>query len=535
MTDRYFTREDAQEMVGWLEETFQALAPLRDTAKRLYDEIRTLERMRRSNGGGKVSEMLDMRRRDLAKTTERIQEEIRPVRERGLVVKSIVITVDRDTELRLFQEENAEEELALWRENVEEYLRWFPGDYESKTLDSTREWIRSNLERFSNNGGFAVGIWHLGELAGVIDLQKIDWDNKKSGLGYWLGATFQGKGLMTKSCRAITDHAFDKLKLNRIEIRCAPENTKSCAVAERLGFRREGVLRQNTLVRDRCFDDVVYAMLADEWYAAKTTASGEPSLGIEEPPVKIDRKRQRQYMESNRRNWNERTPVHARSDFYDVEGFKAGAISLCSIELEEMGDVTGESLLHLQCHFGMDTMSWARLGATATGVDFSEEAISLARSLSRELRIDAEFVLSNIYDLPDVLHRQFDVVFTSYGVLVWLPDLKRWAEVIARFLKPGGVFYIVDFHPFGNVFYDEEDATDLRPYYNYSDRATDPIEFAPGPTYTDGSTKLLHTTYEWNHSVSNILQLVDLGRSNNRLLPRVPLLRIPSFADDGEG
>ena len=89
MTDRYFTREDAQEMVGWLEETFQALAPLRDTAKRLYDEIRTLERMRRSNGGGKVSEMLDMRRRDLAKTTERIEEQIRPVRERGLVVKSI--------------------------------------------------------------------------------------------------------------------------------------------------------------------------------------------------------------------------------------------------------------------------------------------------------------------------------------------------------------------------------------------------------------------------------------------------------------
>ena len=154
--------------------------------------------------------------------------------------------------------------------------------------------------------------------------------------------------------------------------------------------------------------------------------------------------RQRQYMESNRRSWNERTPVHARSDFYGIERFKAGATSLLSVELEEMGDVQGKSLLHLQCHFGMDTLSWARLGANVTGADFSDEAIDLARSLSGELGIEAEFVLSNVYSLPDVLEAQYDIVFTSYGVLVWLPDLKPWAEVVAHFLRPGGFFYIVD-------------------------------------------------------------------------------------------
>ena len=220
----------------------------------------------------------------------------------------------------------------------------------------------------------------------------------------------------------------------------------------------------------------------------------------------------REYMESNRRNWNQRTPIHAKSDFYDVEGFKAGRSTLTSIEREELGDGGGRLLLHLQCHFGLDTMSWARLGANVTGVDFSGEAIGLARSLSRELGIEARFVLSNVYDLPDVMEEKYDIVFTSQGVLCWLPDLPRWAEVIAHFLGPGGVFYIIDSHPFGNVLYDEDDATDLSPYYRYSDPANDPMECPPGPTYTDGSPKLSSRTYEWNHSVGDILNsLISAG------------------------
>ena len=218
------------------------------------------------------------------------------------------------------------------------------------------------------------------------------------------------------------------------------------------------------------------------------------------------------YIDSNRRNWDERTPIHAKSDFYDVDGFKAGATSLRSIELEEVGDVKGKSLLHLQCHFGLDTMSWARLGASATGVDFSEEAIALADSLSRDIGIDAKFIVSNVYDLPDVLKGEFDVVFTSYGVLIWLPDLKRWAEVIAHYLKSGGSFYIVENHPFCSVLYDEEDATDLRLYYRYSNLATEPLEFAPGSSYADRSFELHSETYEWNHSVGEILNsLISAG------------------------
>ena len=161
-------------------------------------------------------------------------------------------------------------------------------------------------------------------------------------------------------------------------------------------------------------------------------------------------------LETNRNNWNERTPVHAASDFYDLEGFKAGHITLTDIERREVGDVSGKTLLHLQCHFGQDTMSWSRLGAIATGVDFSDAAIELAQSLNDDLGLTARFIHSNIYDLPDALDERFDIVFTSYGVLNWLPDLDRWAKVIYKFLKPSGTFYIIEFHPFADVFEQSE-------------------------------------------------------------------------------
>ena len=125
-----------------------------------------------------------------------------------------------------------------------------------------------------------------------------------------------------------------------------------------------------------------------------------------------------EYIKGNRDLWNELTPIHAQSEFYDMEGFKNGRSSmLYPIELEEMGDVSGKSLLHLQCHFGMDTLSWARLGAVVTGVDFSDKSIELARSLSEELGIEADFVCCDIYDLPENLKGEFDIVYTSGGVL----------------------------------------------------------------------------------------------------------------------
>jgi len=165
-------------------------------------------------------------------------------------------------------------------------------------------------------------------------------------------------------------------------------------------------------------------------------------------------------MDANREHWDEATDIHARGNVYGIEDFKAGRYQLHRIEVEEVGDVAGKRLLHLQCHFGLDTLSWARRGAIVTGVDFSPKALALARRLAAESGIDARFIESNVYDAPAALNERFDIVFCSYGVLCWLPDLPRWGEIVARYLEPGGIFYIADAHPFIRVFPTDDDITD---------------------------------------------------------------------------
>ena len=231
-----------------------------------------------------------------------------------------------------------------------------------------------------------------------------------------------------------------------------------------------------------------------------------------------------EYLENNKDLWNEITPIHARSEFYDLEGFKAGKSNLVyPIEIEEMGDVSGKSLLHLQCHFGMDTLFWARSGAKVTGVDFSDKAINLARSLSKELGIEADFICADIYDLPENLDGKFDIVYTSGGVLCWLPDLKRWGEIIAHFLKPGGFFYILEGHPFSCVFDDSPGVTEPTVRYSYF-HTPEPKKWEPECDYTssakgslnwideDPDAVVTHGSYEWTHSMSDIINaLISAG------------------------
>lgn len=209
-----------------------------------------------------------------------------------------------------------------------------------------------------------------------------------------------------------------------------------------------------------------------------------------------------EFLKSNRKLWNAWTRVHVKSIFYDVDGFKAGKSSLDKIELE-LGEVRGKSLLHLQCHFGMTTLSWARLGARVTGADFSDEAIGEARALAQAVGLEANFVCANIYDLPNALQGEFDFVFTSHGVLGWLPDLNEWARVIAHFLKRGGTFYSVEAHPTAYIF-DEENPDDLRVRYPYFHIA------APGSSETHGSyadraADIHSVEYYWYFSMSDVI------------------------------
>jgi SAM-dependent methyltransferase len=219
-----------------------------------------------------------------------------------------------------------------------------------------------------------------------------------------------------------------------------------------------------------------------------------------------------EFMKTNRELWDKLAKAHYKSEFYDVEGFLKGRQTLDSIVIQELPDIAGKKLLHLMCHFGLDTLSLARLGAEVTGVDFSPDAIKLARGLSKEAEIDAEFVCSNIYDLPEKLDGLFDIVFTSEGVLTWLPDLDGWAKVISKSLKPGGFFYIFEFHPFAYVFDDESDVKDLQVRYPYF-QGREPLKFeAEGSYASEGAETGSAPSFEWNHPISIIINaLIDAG------------------------
>ena len=206
-----------------------------------------------------------------------------------------------------------------------------------------------------------------------------------------------------------------------------------------------------------------------------------------------------EWFEANRLGWNLRTPVHVQSQFYDVEAWKAGRTSLNPMEIREVGDVKGKKLLHLQCHFGQDSLSWARLGARVTGCDLSDAAVAEARRLGALEAASARFIQCNLYDLPQHLKGRFDIVFTSYGSIGWLPDLQRWAAVIAHFLKRGGFFYMVDFHPVLWMF----DSNFREIQYAYHNSG--PIVADNQGTYADGQAPIQYRDYGWNHALSEII------------------------------
>lgn len=223
------------------------------------------------------------------------------------------------------------------------------------------------------------------------------------------------------------------------------------------------------------------------------------------------------YTKANLDWWNEAATIHSQGGAYNVTSFKAGKNRLHRLELEEVGDVKGKKLLHLQCHFGLDTLSWARLGAQVTGIDFSDKAIAIAQNLSRELHLDATFICTELYKLPDVLDAAgaFDIVFTSYGVIGWLPDLQPWGRIIGHYLKPEGFFYIAEGHPFMWTF--DEKTTDLKIQYPYF--SNEPIKDESEGTYAEKSAKLVHTiNYGWNHTFSEIFNsLISAGLTINFL------------------
>lgn len=201
----------------------------------------------------------------------------------------------------------------------------------------------------------------------------------------------------------------------------------------------------------------------------------------------------------NRTLWNERVLHHIGSKMYDMEGFMAGRNSLGKWELALLGDVKGKALLHLQCHFGQDTLALTRMGAEATGLDLSDVAIAEARKLAGAMGLKADFIHANVLDFQPQLEGKFDIVFTSYGVLGWLPELGGWARNIARYLKPGGKLVLVEFHPAVWMF--DNDFTHVA--YSYFNRQL--IEEVEQGTYADTAAAINLRSHTWNHGIGETL------------------------------
>ena len=215
---------------------------------------------------------------------------------------------------------------------------------------------------------------------------------------------------------------------------------------------------------------------------------------------------QNDYKTINKALWNAKTDIHISSEFYNNEQFLAGKSSLNDIEIDLLGDVKGLKILHLQCHFGQDTISLTRMGANCVGIDISDKAIDYANKTAKELNIDAAFIACDLYDAPNYCNEKFDIVYTSYGTIGWLPDINKWAEVITNFLKPGGKLVFVEFHPVVWMF--DENFENI-PYRYFQDEAI--VEVEEG-TYAEKGADIKQKSISWNHGLAEVMtSLIDKG------------------------
>ncbi len=204
------------------------------------------------------------------------------------------------------------------------------------------------------------------------------------------------------------------------------------------------------------------------------------------------------YLRINKSSWNARVEHHLTSEFYDVAGFLAGKSSLDPISLAALGDIHGKSVLHLQCHFGQDTLSMARMGAICTGIDLSNKAIAAAKELNTQLATAVDFVETDVYSVKEQIPGQFDIVFSTYGTIGWLPDLDRWADVVHAKLKPGGKLILIEFHPFIWMY---DDQLKHVTYSYFNEHVI--IEEMSG-TYAAPEAPISGWEVSWNHPISEV-------------------------------
>jgi SAM-dependent methyltransferase len=250
------------------------------------------------------------------------------------------------------------------------------------------------------------------------------------------------------------------------------------------------------------------------------------------------------YRELNRRNWDERAPAHAESPNYAVEQFVTDPEFISHVvrfDLPRLGDIAGLRGVHLQCHIGTDTVSLARLGARMTGLDFSPVSLDQARSLAERTGADVDFVESDVYDAPEVLGRHgFDLVFTGVGALCWLPDIRRWAAVVAALLRPGGRLFLREGHPMLWALDEARPDGLLVAEYPYFEHPDPFVDDDPTTYVQTDATFQNNRTHTWNHGLGEVVSaLLAEGLTLTGLVEHdsVPWESLPGRmveGDDGE-
>lgn len=215
----------------------------------------------------------------------------------------------------------------------------------------------------------------------------------------------------------------------------------------------------------------------------------------------------KEQLEANRRSWNHRVGIHQESSFYQLDEFIKGKTSLNEIDLQILGNIKGKQILHPMCHFGMDSLSMVRMGAEVSGFDLSDKAVEKANELGKKLKLNASFVACDYYDFPKHIHQKFDLIYLSYGVIGWLPDLTKWAKLAYDALKLNGELILIEFHPF--VWMYDDDFKNIQ--YNYFN---DGVIHTQEASYTEKDSTDKQAFYSWNHSLSEVLtSLINAGFS----------------------
>jgi SAM-dependent methyltransferase len=244
------------------------------------------------------------------------------------------------------------------------------------------------------------------------------------------------------------------------------------------------------------------------------------------------------YLHLNRANWDERAAVHAASPGYSIEALLAdpGRLSdVVAFDAARLGDLHGLDVVHLQCHIGTDTLSLHRLGGRVTGVDFSPASIREGRTLAEAAGAPIDYVESDVYTAPEALgDRQFDVVYTGVGALCWLPDIRRWAQVVAALLRPGGRLHLREGHPMLWALDVPDETRAVRVSFPYFERA-EPLVWDEDATYVETEHRFANTvTHEWNHGLGEIVTaLLDEGLELTGLLEHdtVPWDALPGMME----